>query len=630
MVWINGDWIGENRGGYTPFSFDITGHINPGESGELVLAVWDPTDAGYQPVGKQSFSRTGYRYTPTTGIWQTVWIEAVPQNYVKQLNVAPNIDRDRLDISVDVQESGDDIEFEVTVMDKNKPVASDRGSAAEVLSLQISDPKLWCPETPNLYDLNLRLYQNGRLLDSVGSYCAFRKVSVGKDQKGHLCILLNDKPIFQFGPLDQGYWPDGILTPPSDEAQLADLRYLKDVGCNMVRSHVKVQPDSWYAHCDRLGLLVWQDTVCTFKDLKKSSKEHQTQWEEEQFRMIRHLMGHPAIINWILYNEGWGQHDTKKLTDQIKQIDPSRLITGSSGWWDREVGDIYDMHNYSFHPVMPVPGDQGVRAVVIGEAGGFEYLVPGHVWPNLELKQKADETGDARREGYESLEMLEKRYRLWAEGMLLLKAYGLNAIVYTQITDVEHEPNGWMTYDREVSKLPIETWRSIHSELYADAPDLKVIAPPAGRQTCRITSDDPGLSWQQPQYNDSGWQESEKGVGLLASDRIEVPTANLPLYLRCSFELINIPEKLIFRFWGNGTAEISLHGVFVKRVFNERVDYPAVADIILPVETKKHLRSGKNLLAVKITPDTPKPQNNIGLRNDSVRLIAIALLEYAC
>jgi hypothetical protein len=376
-----------------------------------------------------------------------------------------------------------------------------------------------------------------------------------------------------------------------------------------------------------LGLLVWQDTVAARPFEGQAAAEHRRQWEDEQGRMIVHLRGHSCLIMWTVFNEGWSQYDTERLTAWFKKLDPAALVAGSSGWWDKGVGDIYDLHNYSFHPCVSLPGEYGERAQVIGEAGGFEYLVAGHSWPGLQVGQEVDEVGDPVREVYEDIEVLADRYRRWVEGLALLQPHGLNAVVYTQLTDVEHEPNGWLTYDREVSKLPVEDLRAMHALLFRPAPELKVLVPGDGVVTCRLAFGDAGTGWELPDFDDGAWQQSAQGIGAGPEGRIQVQAATLPLFVRLRFELERVPEKPLLRFYGAGTLEVFLGGVLAKRIHNECSDFPAVADVVLPQAARMRLSEGTNMLAARFSAFLPPRRARVRLRDETTRQFGLAMLE---
>ncbi len=442
-VYLNGVRIGEHRGGYDRFSLDVTSALRTGEEQELVIAVWDPTDAGGQPVGKQTLSPRGIYYTPTSGIWQTVWLEPVPQTYISRLRLVPDVDRASLLVSAEVCGEKQGLRLKVSAAAGGKQVAARTAPVGQELALAIPAPRLWSPEDPFLYDLTVALERDGEKIDEVRSYFGMRKVAVGPDNSGVSRILLNGAPLFQIGPLDQGFWPDGIYTAPSDRALRFDVEMMKRMGFNMVRKHVKVEPERWYSWCDRLGLLVWQDMPSG----ANRTPEEREQFERELEAMVRGRFNHPCIIMWVPFNEGWGQYDTERIVELVKRMDPSRLIDNASGWTDAGVGDVCDIHSYP-DPVAP-PADPR-RAVVLGEFGGLGHVVRGHTWTDQGW-------------GYDLLptrERLLQRYTEVLTGVYrLARDRGLSAAVYTQLTDVETENNGLLTYDREVAKIPPEAVR---------------------------------------------------------------------------------------------------------------------------------------------------------------------------
>jgi beta-galactosidase/beta-glucuronidase len=430
-VWVNGKQVGAHRGGYDPFSFDITDALKPTGTQKIVLSVWDPTDAGTQPRGKQVHKPHRIWYTPTTGIWQTVWVEPVPDAYIKALEIVPDIDAEAARITVFCSDAAVNhtVESETTtglfkVISITKP--------RQTIKLVIKNLKLWSPDSPYLYNLKVTLKDDtGRKIDWVKSYFGMRKISLGKDKKGITRIMLNNKPQFMYGPLDQGFWPDGIYTAPTDEALRYDIEMLKKLGCNMMRKHVKIEPLRFYYWCDKLGLLVWQDMPNGDKHVGRKdpdiagSKESAEQFEKELKALVDAHRNSPAIIMWVAFNEGWGQYDTPRIVELIKKWDPTRLVNNASGWADRLVGDVHDDHKY---PGPVAPKNEEKRAAVLGEFGGLGLPVKGHTWQ--------DEKNWGYRK-YESQEELTKAYLDLLAKLRPLIEGGLSAAVYTQTTDVE-------------------------------------------------------------------------------------------------------------------------------------------------------------------------------------------------
>jgi len=446
-VWVDGKEAGSHRGGYDPFSFEISQLLSDNKEHELLVCVWDPTDKGPQPHGKQVSNPGGIWYTPTTGLWQTVWLEPVSKSYITSFRAMPDIDAGTLTFNVIASDNKGTVT--VKVAEKSKEIATASGTPSTDIRLEIKNPVLWEPDNPFLYDVTIELNsESGK--DKVTSVAGMRKISLGKTGDGFTRMLLNNRFLFQRGPLDQGFWPDGIYTPPTDEAMVFDLRMTKKMGYNMLRKHVKVENRRFYNWCDRLGILVWQDMPSgdrhisgTAPDITKT-EEAGKQFEYELKRMIETKYNHPSIIMWVPYNEGWGQWDTERITELIRQYDRTRLVNSASGWTDRGCGDVKDIHNY---PVPRCPEPEENRAIVLGEYGGLGYPVKGHTWETAFWGYRTFEDTLQLLTTFESY--LDQIYRF-------VKEKGLSAIIYTQTTDVETETNGLMTYDRKVNKMGAE------------------------------------------------------------------------------------------------------------------------------------------------------------------------------
>jgi beta-galactosidase/beta-glucuronidase len=473
VVTVNGKEVGTHRGGYDPFTFDITDAIKAGSENELVVRVADSTGRNGEPHGKQSFAAInnpgGIFYTPCSGMWQTVWLEVVPEVSIESLVLVPDIDAAKLHVTVNVRGNADGISVSATPIPTHvsgrEPMLETavEKTPGQEFDVNIHHPTLWSPERPYLYNLKVVLMRSGKPVDGVSSYFAMRKISVAKDEKGVMRLMLNNKPVFQFGPLDQGFWPDGIYTAPTDDALKSDIEAMKKLGFNMVRKHVKVEPDRWYYWCDKLGLLVWQDMPSggagsgsrrrggQGQDGVPASAEKAKQFEEELKAMIETHRNHPSIVMWVVFNEGWGQYDTSRLTKWVKEFDPSRLVNDASGWTDRQVGDVIDMHKY---PGPGSPDPEASRAAVLGEFGGLGLPVDGHRWvtKNWGYRGMADQQ-----------ELNQKYLDLWKGVAKLRDEKGLSAAVYTQLTDVETECNGLMTYDRAVTKVDVSSLPALTS-----------------------------------------------------------------------------------------------------------------------------------------------------------------------
>lgn len=461
-VWVNGISVGSHTGGYTPFSFDITAALAKGEN-TLRVRVWDPTDEGYQPRGKQVNNPNGIWYTPVSGIWQTVWLEAVPQQYIREVRTTPDLDRKTFRVEVPVCNAQPGDLVEVTLYDGGAEVASARALNDATVELTLADPKCWSPDSPFLYDMKVALLRNGRRIDAVESYAAMRKFSTLRDKNGIVRLALNNKPLFQFGPLDQGWWPDGLYTAPTDEALAFDVIKTKELGYNMIRKHVKVEPARWYYHCDKAGMIVWQDmpngdqgpqwqmhSYFTGEERHRSA-ESEVCYRKEWKEIIDYLYSFPSIGVWVPFNEAWGQFKGPEIAEWTKAYDPSRLVNPASGGNHYLTGDILDLHHYP-QPKMTLLDTN--RATVLGEYGGIGLVIPDHVW----VKNR-DNWGYTR---FNSPKEVTDEYARYADELLRLIGCGFAAAVYTQTTDVEVEVNGLMTYDRKVVKVEEERIREIN------------------------------------------------------------------------------------------------------------------------------------------------------------------------
>ena len=461
-IWVNDVKAGSHTGGYTPFSIDITDALKSGEN-SLTVRVWDGTDTGFQPRGKQVRKPSGIWYTSVTGIWQTVWLEPVPEQHIRNLRTTPDLDAGCIRVLAEGVDRG---VVEVSLSADGRRVASARALAGSEVEIPVPGARLWTPDDPYLYDLEVSLIRDGKTLDRVKSYCAMRKVGVIPGKDGILRLTLNDKPVFMYGPLDQGWWPDGLYTAPTDEALAFDVQKTKDWGFNLIRKHVKVEPARWYYHCDRLGILVWQDMPSG--DLHGSwqntrwyqgtefvrSADSEACYRKEWREIMDYLYSQPCIVAWVPFNEGWGQFKTLEITAWTKQHDPSRLVNSASGGNHfLGAGDILDLHNY---PQPDMYLYDANRVNVLGEYGGIGLPVEGHLW-----------TPD-RNWGYvkfASPKEVTDEYVKYARQLKEMVARGFSAAIYTQTTDVEIEVNGLMTYDRRFDKVDIPRIHEINQQV---------------------------------------------------------------------------------------------------------------------------------------------------------------------
>lgn len=470
-VFVNGKEAGSHKGGYDPFSIDITSALKKGSKQDIAILVWDPSDDGPQPRGKQVNKPEGIWYTPVTGIWQTVWLEEVPKTYIASTKHTPDLDKKTIDISAKVEnvQSGD--QLMITAMDGTSKVAEQTVAANEKASLSIVNPKIWSTENPFLYDLKISVVRKGKVVDEVKSYFAMRKISMKPDDKGIQRMMLNDKFVFQYGPLDQGWWPDGLYTAPTDEALKFDIEKTKDMGFNMIRKHVKTEPARWYHYCDQMGMLVWQDMpsgdmgnrwdsrpgIIGRATDKDRTQESEAIYREEWKEIMDDLHNFPSIVIWVPFNEAWGQFKTKEIVDWTTKHDPSRLVNEASGGNFAGSGHIMDLHNYP-EPAMPFAELYGKKQIIaLGEFGGLGLPIENHTWQTK------------NNWGYQSFKNKEELFQKYSEFIDRIPDMidkGLSAAVYTQTTDVEVETNGLMTYDRKDIKMPVEKLKALHSKLY--------------------------------------------------------------------------------------------------------------------------------------------------------------------
>ncbi|MGI8637799.1 MAG: glycoside hydrolase family 2 protein, partial [Segetibacter sp.] len=469
-VYVNGKLAITHQGGYDPFSVDITPYLKSG-SNELVVRVWDPTDDGPQPRGKQVKQPHSIWYTPVTGIWQTVWLEPVPKTYIASARLTPDIDKQTLAIEAKLNNLLPSDWLRISAWDGAQKVAEQEISGSTQTILQIKNPKLWGPGNPFLYDLKISVVRNNKFVDEVKSYFAMRKISIEPDANGIKRILLNNQFVFQYGPLDQGWWPDGLYTAPTDAALKFDIVKTKEFGFNMIRKHVKTEPARWYTYCDQLGMLVWQDMPSGDLGARWESRPGvegvgedmvRTEASEAIYRkewtaIMDALYNSPCIVVWTPFNEAWGQFKTAEISKWTKRRDPSRLVNTASGGNFNPAAEIMDLHNYP-SPAMPSVELFGTNyALVLGEFGGLGLPLDGHTWQ------------DKNNWGYQNFKTQDELYQRYATFINRIPALikrGLSAAVYTQTTDVEVEVNGLMTYDRKVIKMPAEKLRDLHSKLY--------------------------------------------------------------------------------------------------------------------------------------------------------------------
>jgi hypothetical protein len=596
-VLVNGTRVGDHTGGYDPFTFDITPALRDGKN-EITVGVVDPTDTGGQPRGKQWLTPGGIWYTPTSGIWQTVWLEPVPAAAIEGLTIRGSAKDSTIRVAVTPGGAGDGTGVEVTVRAGDREVAKIRSEGGREVTIKIPDGRAWSPADPFLYDLSVRLLKGGAAVDEVRSYVGLRDISVGPDEAGVTRLLLNGRAVFQYGPLDQGFWPDGLYTPPTDAAMKFDIEAVQKMGGNMLRKHVKVEPERFYTWCDRMGVLVWQDMPSPFfrrAEEKNIQPELSPAWKEnfehELQEMLKDRGNHPSIVMWVPFNEGWGQNDlgwAKSVVEKVKAWDPSRVVNNASGWTDMKVGDTYDLHIYPGPG--PVPPEQH-RAGVLGEFGGLGHPVEGHTWV------AKDNWGYV---SFKTKQELTEAYCGLLMQMPMLIGQGLSAAVYTQTTDVEVEVNGWLTYDREVWKIDPDRAKAAALGLYAPTPVVRTIVPGATTRddiSWRYTTKAPAQGWESVGFNDSAWEKGVSGFGRQGTPGAVIRTAweSDEIWMRRTFDLAKTPTAPHLMIHHDEDADVYINGEKALTLKGYTTGYQYIA---LPDAAKKLLKAGENTLAI--------------------------------
>ena len=604
-AYVNGIEVGSHTGGYDPFTFDITDAVKAGQADqELVVYIYDNTGVQGQMTGKQSKNPSICWYTCSSGIWQTVWLEAVPDTYISNIEMEPTLSQNWLNLNVTATDADATVDVSVKDRDGNEVATHTDGKAGSTLRITIPDAHVWSPSDPYLYDVDITLKKDGAVADKVSTYFGMRKIEV-KKVDGYPRIFLNGEQIFQIGPLDQGFWPDGLHTPPSEEAMLFDIRTMKEIGFNMVRKHIKIEPDRWYYLCDREGLLVWQDlpsgnVVAGYEEIAKAN------FKADAVRIIKAIKNHPSIVHWVVFNEGWGQFDTPEVTalvqGTVNRLSPSRfgkasLICNASGWTDHEIGDIIDTHSYP-HPSCP---SNASRAAVCGEMGGITLKEPGHIWPG----------GDFQYTVVETKSDFTDYFNMLCDEIKDLYYMGLNAAVYTQIADVEIEKNGFLTYDRKVLKTdnPAKIRAKLKEVIDMPHSDMKItpiISTSAShRYNWRYTMDaDVPRHWYEKGFDDSSWPLGEAAFGAnVGSSQNLVGTAwnTNNIVMRRWFKLGELSPEAIeamrFIIFHDDDIEVYINGVWAASRGGYTGGYIPVD---ISDQAKAALRPGEwNLIAIR-------------------------------
>ncbi len=601
QVFVNGVEVTDypHESGIIPLTVDVTDAVKEG-SNDLLVYVWDPTNTWQNATGKQVLKPGGIMYTRTSGIWQSVWMETVPSTYVTGYEIDSDIDRGIAYVTLKTKGNLMGAQATVTVKDgKGKKIASGKvKNWDKPVELKIKAPQLWSPDNPYLYDMEIALKSSGGT-DKVKGYFGMRKIEMRKDANGIPSFFLNNEKIFMQGTLDQGWWPDGLLTPPSEEAMIFDIQFLKDAGFNMMRKHIKIEPMRYYYLCDKLGLLVWQDMTSGPGNVNA----RYGMYRRELKQMIDLLQPIPSIVVWVPYNEGWGEPEAFKANATLNWVigyDKTRLVDGPSGWTDYGVGHIKDMHNYPGPGMFDVMPD---RISALGEFGGLGLAVPGHVWAdNKGWGYVSDNTVEASFERYTSL----------MKRLARLASQGLAASVYTQTTDVEVEINGLLTYDRKVDKYGAGNLKKLHAEVYEGATKYYTVkeAQPIA-QEWKYTFEQPAAGWEKPDFNDSNWKNGKAGFGnaiikrdnSLAQVNTVWDTKNI--WIRREFNWDFDPDgaaAVALRIFFDENPVIYLNGVEIARFSGWNTNYASEEiDITL---FKKALKKGKNVLAVSASNES--------------------------
>lgn len=600
-VYVNDRFVGSHAGGYDRFSFNIRPFLNKVGTQKLRVEVTDPGNTGGQPNGKQVLKPSGIWYRGTSGIWQTVWMEPVSDRLIKSYRVetkmdgsykiSVNVPGDFKDPVLRLKIPGAEVEAELRPKGTSLP-------NSVVFEGKIRNPKLWGPATPYLYDFKLSVADGTMELDEVRGYFGVREIKIGKDKDGINRLMLNGQPTFMYGPLDQGFNPDGLHTYPTEDCFLFDLKAIKAYGCNMLRKHIKVEPDRYYYACDKMGILVWQD----MPSMSEQPFLNKSAFESELSRMIETHWNFPSIVMWVPFNEGWGQYDTERITSFVQRKDPTRLVNNASGWTDKGVGSVSDIHVY---PGPGVPDMEEKRAAVLGEFGGLGLPVAGHTWLDK---------GNWGYVKYDSEKAVTDAYvdlLIKTRGLIPL---GLCAAVYTQTTDVEIETNGWLTYDRKVWKIDPKRAKEAAMKLYDVKDNMKILVPPAGVNgaSSRYTFTKPGSDWASVKFKDSAWSE---GKGRYTNEDPKVVhtawmPANPDIWVRREVTIDSVPANAKLFVFHDDDVEVYINGVLATTRKNYTSGF-----VVYDIEPAalKALKKGKNVIAMHCNSTRGGQHLDVGL-----------------
>nr|WP_321412137.1 sugar-binding domain-containing protein [uncultured Carboxylicivirga sp.] len=589
-VIVNGTTVGTHQGGYDSFSFDITDALTGSGDQELAVLVYDPTDSKGFPRGKQTLYPGGIMYTSVTGIWQTVWLEPVPDTNIQTIKMVPDIDQSVLNLTVNTEGDATGVTVTAVVKDGETTVSTQTAYANEAFNISVPNAKLWSPTDPFLYDIDITIEKDGAVLDQIGSYFGMRKIAM-VEEEGIQKLYLNNAFLFHLGPLDQGFWPDGLYTAPTDAALKSDIEKIKAYGFNMVRKHIKVEPQRWYYWADKLGVMVWQDMPSMNSYTSNPQPREDAAFETELIQMVEEHWNSPSIVMWVVFNEYQGQHDVVNLVNLVMDMDPTRMVNQGSGGPFENAGHILDYHSYP-PPTAPESSTQ-VRAC--GEFGGIGYNIDGHLWDPSRLME------------YITVDNEEEYLSTYEEYMDQLTVYktnnGLSAGVYTEITDVEIELNGLMTYDRldkaEMSRIFAANQKVINNNIY-----IYELVPSSEKspQVWKYRTDQPATTWYQTTYTDSHWSTGNGGFGTYGTPGAVIGTEwnTNNIWMRRQFELgdlssVNMDDVYLY-IHHDEACEVYINGVLATSLTGYTTKYITVP---ISAEAKAALiENGTNLIAV--------------------------------
>ncbi len=593
-IYVNDKEVGKHTGGSDSFSFNITSFLKSGTQ-KIRVMVTDPTDSYIQPRGKQVLNPQGFWYTAVSGIWQTVWLEPVNSTSFSYLNPVPDIDNGKVVFDSGLSKAEGNETLEMIVSYQNKELKRIKIPFKSRFELDMKNAALWSPDAPNIYQIKVKLTRNGNIIDSFSSYFTMRKISMGTDDRGYTRIMLNNQPLFQWGTLDQGWWPESLLTPPSDAAMKYDMEILKKMGFNMIRKHIKVEPARYYYHADTMGMLLWQDMPSGFTKLndpvnhlkfddpkdwdrpKKSAEEFEAEWKS----IMDNLRFFGSIVVWVPFNEGWGQYDTRRITEWTQKYDASRLVDATSGWTDRKVGHMFDAHQYP-GPAMEPAEDNPGRAIVLGEFGGLGWPVKGHLWNE-----------EKRNWGYRTF-VTEAEYKTQLNQIIHnlypLLSKGLSAAIYTQTSDVEGEVNGLMTYDRRYNKIAIDEMKKMSDPLFNQYTKARTVIEDSELKPSVIftSNDNLGANWMTLNSSDS---RLKKVLGPLKL------TKGQNIWAISNFNMDQLPQKIALKLYGQGDLKIYLNGT---EIYNKRILTRRHYDEFNISQYHELLKAGGNILAFEL------------------------------